>query len=235
MAVAGFASTAAQLRLSSYSFETAYPFFAMLWGYTLVQLYEAFVHVQKSIAQRGWRVAALLLWLVAAEVVYYPLPGYAVDIAEDYRGLAAWMHDPSSSYKRYAFQFPLEKLHDQMVAIDYLRQNSLPTDGVYVWGTAPLINFLAQRPSPSRFVVNHPLISPWGPAHCRQDLITELNCKPPRFILVERHDEIPFVTLTNDDSEQCLRKYPALASFIADRYESVDNLVDFEIYRLKRP
>jgi Dolichyl-phosphate-mannose-protein mannosyltransferase len=235
MAVAGFATTASQPRLSSYSFETAYPFFAMLWGYVLVKLCVGFIHMRKSIVRRGWRVAAVLLWLVAAEVVYYPVPSYAYDIVEDYQGLAAWISDPSGSYKNYAFQFSLEKLHDQMAAIDYLRQNSVPSDGVYVWGTAPLINFLTQRPSPSRFVANHPLISPWGPPHCREVLMAELNSKPPRFILVERHDQIPLVTLTNDDSEQCLRKYPALASFIADRYESVDNLDDLRIYRLKRP
>ena len=113
---------------------------------------KAFVHIRELLARRNWRVAGVLLWLVAAEVVYYPLPGYAYEIAEDYNGLAAWMHDPSDSYKHYPFQFSLEKLHDQMVVIDYLRENSAPSDGVYVWGTAPLINFLTQRPSPSRFV-----------------------------------------------------------------------------------
>ena len=235
LALAGLASTASQPRLSSYSFETAYPFFAMLWGYVVVKLYEAFVHIRELLARRNWRVAGILLWVVAAEVVYYPLPGYAFEIAEDYNGLAAWMHDPSGSYKNYPFQFSLEKLHDQMATIDYLRKNSVPSDGVYVWGTAPLINFLTRRPSPSRFVANHPLISPWGPARWRQDLIAELNRKPPRFIVVERHDQISLVTLTNDDSEQCLGKFPALASLISDHYESVENLYDFEIYRRKRP
>ena len=235
MAMMGLACTASQPRLSSYSFETAYPFFAMFWGYVLVKLYEGFVHIREWLARRGWRVAGVLLWLVAAEVVYYPLPGYAFEIAEDYNGLAAWMHDPSGSYKHYPFQFSLEKLHDQMAAIDYLREHSVPGDGVYVWGTAPLINFLTQRSSPSRFVANHPLISPWGPAQWRQDLITDLNRKPPRFIIVARHDQIPLVTLTPDDSEQYLRKYPALASFIADRYKSVENLDNFEVYSLNRP
>ena len=234
MALAGFASTASQPRLSSYSFETAYPFFAMLWGYVLVSLYQGFAYIRELLARRGLRVAAVLLWLVAAEVVYYPLPGYAYEIAEDYNGLAAWKHDSWGSYKNYPFQFSLEKLHDQMATIEYLRKNSVPGDGVYVWGTAPLINFLTPRPSPSRFVANHPLISPWGPARWREDLIGELNRKPPRFIVVERHDQITLVTLTSDDSEECLRKYPALASLIADRYESVENLDDFEIYRVKR-
>jgi hypothetical protein len=235
MAVAGFTSAASQPRLSSYSFETAYPFFAMLWGYVFVKLYEGFVYLRESFARRSWRVAGVLLWLVAAEVVYYPLPGYAFEIAEEYKGLAAWMHDPYGSYKRYSFPFYLEKLHDQIAIIDYLRKNSAPSEGVYVWGTAPLISFLTQRPSPSRFVSNHALISPWGPVRWRQDLIAELNRKPPRFIVVERHDEIPLVTLTYDDSEQCLKKYAALASFISDRYESVSNLYDFEVYRHKEP
>jgi hypothetical protein len=235
VAVAGFASTASQPRLSSYSFETAYPFFAMFWGYVLVKLYEGFVHLRELLARRNWRLARVLLWIVAAEVVYYPLPGYAFQIADEYRGLAAWVRNPHDSYLSYPFQFYVEKLHDQMATIDYLRENSVPSDGVYVWGTAPLINFLTPRPSPSRFVPNHPLISPWGPARWRQDLIAELNRKPPRFIVVERNDQIPLVSFTHDDSEQCLRKYPALASFIASRYESVENLSDFEIYRRRQP
>jgi hypothetical protein len=235
MALAGFASAASQPRLSTYSFETAYPFFAMLWGYVIIKLYEGFVYTRKLLARRGWRMAGVLLWLVAVEVVYYPLPDSVFEIATEYKGLADWMHDPHSSYKYYPFPFFLEKLHDQIEIIDYLRNNSVPSDGVYVFGTAPLINFLTQRPNPSRFVSNHALISPWGPARWRQDLIAELSRKEPRFIAVERHDEIHLVTLTYDDSEQCLRKYPALASFIARRYESVKNLDDFEVYRLKRP
>lgn len=233
IAAAGLASTASQPRMSSYSFETAYPFIAMLWGYVIVKLYEALAHIRKAVIRRGWRLAGVLLWVVAAEAIYYPLPGYAFGIVDDYGGFAAWVHNPADSYKHYSFQFPLEKLHDQMEVIDYLRANSQPTDGVYVWGTAPLINFLTPRPSPSRFVANHPLISPWGRPWWRQDLIAELNRRPPRFIIVERHDQIPLVSLTVDDSEQCLKKYPALAAFLTAGYASVENLDDFEIYRRK--
>jgi len=233
MAVAGFASTASQPRLSSYSFETAYPFFAMLWGYVFVKLYEGFEHIRELLARLNWRVAVVLLWVVAAEMVYYPLPGYAFDIAEEYKELGAWVHDSHGSYENYPFQFYLEKLHDQMVIIDYLRKNATRSEGVYVWGMAPLINYLTQHPSPGRFVNNIPLISVWAPPRWRQEQIAELNQKPPRYLIVERHDQIPPLTLTHDDSEQSLKKYPALASFIACRYESVKNLDDFEVFRLK--
>jgi 4-amino-4-deoxy-L-arabinose transferase-like glycosyltransferase len=235
MAIAGYVSTASQTRFSSYCFETAYPFFAMVWGYVIVKLCEGFVYLRDSLARHGWRLAGLLLWLVAAQVVYYPLPDYAFSIGEEYGCLREWVNDPHRSYAEYLFPHSLEKLHDQLAIIDYLEKNSAPGDGVFVWGTAPLINFLAQRPSPSRFVSNFALISPWGPARWRQDLIDELDRNPPRFIVVARHDAIPGVTFTYDDSEQCLEKYPALAAYIRSGYEPVKNLHDFEVYRHSSP
>lgn len=36
----GFASTALQVRFHGYGFETCYPFFAMIWGYLAVKIYE---------------------------------------------------------------------------------------------------------------------------------------------------------------------------------------------------
>jgi hypothetical protein len=235
MAIAGFVCTASQVRFSSYAFESAYPFFAMLWGYLIVQLYQGFIYLRGFFHGRGWRLASVLLWLVAAEMIYYPLPDYAYSIGEDYRGLAEWVRNPQQSYEDYLFPHPLEKLHDQLAIIDYVEKNSPPGAGVFVWGTAPLINFLTQRLNPSRFVSNFPLISPWGPARWRLELIGELNRRPPLFIIVARHDNIPVVTLTNDDSEQCLKKYPALAAFIKGRYEPARQLEDFEVYRLKGP
>ena len=102
-----------------------------------------------------------------------------------------------------------------------------------MWGTAPLINFLAERPNPSRFVSNFALIAPWGPARWRQELIAELSRNPPRYIVVARHDEIPGVTFRLDDSEGCLRKYPELLRFINNRYEPLQDLADFQVDRLK--
>jgi hypothetical protein len=235
MALAGFISTASQIRFSPFAFETAYPFFAMLWGYVIFQGYEGFQYLRGYFRRRGWRLAGALLWLMLAQVVYFPLPDVAYSLGEEYGSLGEWVHDPQRSYASYSFPHPLEKLHDQLAVIDYLKYNATSSDAVFVWGTAPLINFLAQRPNPSRFVSNLALVSPWGPVHWRQELIGELNRKPPRFIVVARHDTIPFVTLTHDDSEQSLAKFPALAAFIRNHYEPVENLDDFELYERKTP
>jgi len=235
MAVAGFISTASQVRYSSYAFETAYPFFAMFWGYVIFKGAEGFQYLRACLRRRSWKLAEALLWLAAAQVVYFPLPDMAYAIGEEYRGLVQWVHNPRESYANYAFPHPLEKLHGQLAIVDYLQKSRTQEGGVFVWGTAPLINFLTQRPNPSRFVSNFPLISPWGPVRWRQELLGELNRRPPRFIVVARHDNIPVVTLTYDDSEQCVAKFPALLAFINSHYEPVEKLYDFELYARKDP
>ena len=235
VALAAFISTAAQVRFSSYAFETCYPFFAMLWGYVIFQAYEGFQFVRGFFRRRGWRLAGALLWLILAQVIYFPLPDAAYSIGQEYQGLLDWVRGPQHSYENYPFPYPLDKLHDQLAVIMYLKYNSFAGDTVFVWGAAPLINFLTQRPSPSRFVSNFALISPWGPVRWRQELIGELNRKLPRFIVVARHDSIPFVSLTYDDSETSLAKFPALAGFMKSHYAPIENLEDFELYQLKIP
>jgi len=79
-----------------------------------------------------------------------PAADYAYSIGEDYRGLAEWVRNPQQSYEDYLFPHPLEKLHDQLAIIDYVEKNSPPDAGVFRLGHGPLINFLTQRPNPSR-------------------------------------------------------------------------------------
>jgi len=232
LCAAGYVAAAMQGRLPSFNFETCYPFFAMCWGYVCVAAYQGFQMARAALARRRWRVAAALLWLVAADVVYLPLPAEAYELMEKYQSFGVWWRDPKQFYAGYMWQIPLEKLHDQFEVIAYLEKHSRPEDEVYVWGTAPLINFLARRPFPSRFVSNLALISPWGPASWRDELVSDLKSHRPRFIVVARHDRIWAVTYTSMDSEQCLSAFPSLAAFLDREYLPVENLDDFEIYRL---
>jgi hypothetical protein len=117
--------------------------------------------------------------------------------------------------------------------VDYLRANSQPPDEVFVWGTAPLINYLPQRAYPSRFVSNLGLMSTWAPESWRQELVRALEAKRPRYVVVERHDEVPTLTFTAKDSEQYLQVYPALAGLLQRQYEPAVNYTDFEVYILK--
>jgi len=231
--VAGYLAAIMQARLPSFYFETCYPFFAMCWGYVCVNAYQGFRSARVAFARRRWRLATALLWVLAANLIYLPLPAEAYELAEKYEPLGLWWRQPRQFYAGYMLEIPLEKLHDQLEVIDYLKEQSRPEDEVYIWGTAPLINFLAKRPFPSRFVSNLALISPWGPPAWRKELVRDLEKRRPRFIVVARHDRIWGVTFTSLDSEQCLSAFPSLAGFLASEYQPVRNLDNFEIYRLK--
>jgi hypothetical protein len=174
-----------------------------------------------------------LLWVVLASLIFTVLPEESVRVVEQYRFAADWWRNPEASYKSYYWQLPLEKIGDQMRVVDYLKANSLPQDEVYVWGTAPLINFLPQRENPSRFVSNLGVISTWAPESWRQELAQTLEEKRPRYVVVERHDMVPTLTFTNKDSEQYLQVYPALAGLLQRQYEPAANYSDFEIYELR--
>jgi hypothetical protein len=184
-------------------------------------------------ARRRWQLARVILWLVFFNLIYASTITEIFRIDEQYHSLAFWYREPERSYAEYLWQMDLEKLHDQMAVIDYLRMDSAPQDEVYIWGTAPAINFLSQRRPATRFVSNLGLISPWGLERWRTELVHGLRKNPPRFIVVERHDAIPGVSYTRLDSEEMLHSFPALAEFIGSQYRPAKNLTDFEIYRLK--
>jgi len=197
-----------------------------------VKLYDGCLHLQRIFAQRGWGVARGLLWVVFALLVYSVLPEEITRTYEQYSYAADWWHDPEASYKVYYWQLPLEKIGDQMRVVDYLKANSRPQDEVYVWGTAPLINFLPQRNSPSRFVSNLGLMSAWVPERWRQELVNSLKASHPRYIVVERNDPVSTLTFTTMDSEQYLQVYPGLAGILQAQYHPEANYQDFEIYQL---
>lgn len=233
-ALAGYISVVMQLRMHHpYYYETCYPFFAMFWGYVCVKTYQGFRYLQRMLAQRNLTLARSLLWLVLAGLAASLLPEESVRAAQQYSFMLDWWRNPEQSYTVYYWQLPLEKLRDQMRALDFLKANSQPQDEVYVWGTAPLINFLSQRRSPSRFVSNLALISLWAPDRWRQELADTLEAKRPRYIIVIRDDAIPTVSFTGLDSEQYLRVYPALAGVLSRDYVPGVRLGDFMIYRLK--
>jgi hypothetical protein len=230
MALAGYICTAMQGRFHPYYFETTYPFFAMFWAYVGIKTIDGFLYLQRIFVRQRWALARGMLWVVFACLIGTMLPEELVRVAEQYRFAADWWHDSETSYKTYYWQLPLEKIGDQMRVVDYLKANSKPHDEVFVWGTAPLINFLPQRETPSRFVSNLGVMSSWAPESWRQELAHTLEVKRPRFIVVERHDMVPTLTFTNKDSEQYRQEYPALDGLLKDQYRPASNYSDFEVY-----
>jgi hypothetical protein len=150
-----------------------------------------------------------------------------------YEWLREWQANPHGFYANYPAEDPVDHLGGQILVIDYLRENSTPGDGVFVWGACPLIYYLTGLPHPTRFVRNDPLISPWAPLAWRKEVVLGLKRSPPRFFVVARGDEEPYISFTQLDSEQYLEQLPELSAFITERYARVAIFNDFVVYGRK--
>jgi len=229
----GFVCTASQLRFSPLFFETCYPSFAMIWGYLVVKIYEEVSAAVHSSAGRERALAWMAACTLAGVTLLWPLRAEVKVVAERYRDLSAWRRNRDAFFASYpAMRFLVENLGGQLQVIQALRQSSAPGDGVFVWGTDPLIYYLTGRRPPTRFVSNLGLVSPWCPPAWREELVRALEKSPPAFIVVAQHDSFG-ITYTPLDSEQYLSVYPRLARFISGSYDFMATFPDFVVYRRK--
>ncbi len=227
----GFMVTVSQLNFHSYYFETCLPFLAMIVAYAGVALFKEFQTLAGKLRERKMGLAQVLVWLVFANIIYFPLPGLAMILRRETKGLVAWVRDPKASYRHYAWPDPNEHLRGQLQVIRYLKANAGAGDQVFVWGTAPLIYFMTGKQPPNRFVSNLGLMAAWGPAAWRRELVRDLRQSLPRFIVVARHDAVYGITYTHLDSAQYLARYPGLARILRRHYREVVPGRNFIIYR----
>lgn len=227
----GYLATASQARFHAYAFETCLPFFAMMWAYLVVKLYQGFRRLAQKCAECGWAVARALVWVLFANILAWPLPGEVVNIAEHYKVMPSWWKEREAFYSAYPWPNPISHFPDQMRVIAHLRQKLKPGDGVFVWGSEPLIYFLTERLPATRFVSNLAILSPWSPPAWRDELVRDLDRARPAYLIVARDDEVPYIAYHKLDSEEFLNVYPELAIFIEDHYEMERDLENFAIYR----
>jgi hypothetical protein len=230
-ALSAYAATVTQVRFADYYFQTCYPFFAAIWAYLAVSIFEGSRSLASNLRQRGWRLAAGLVWIVFAEAAFWPLPDEFNKLTMRYEELREWRADPKTFYSDYPRQLPFEHFQGEFGVIDYLQRNANPGDGVYVWSFNCLIYYLTGHQSPTRFVSNLGIISLWSPPSWRGELMRDLRRSQPRFIVVARGDQLPILTYVNLDSEKYLKTFPEFDSFIAKNYKSVADFDTFVVYR----
>ncbi len=228
----GTACLVMQAHLPSYAFETCQPFYATLWAYVAVKLFEGARYASRRCLQRGFRLAAVMVWIVLANLIYLPLPSEAVQLKLFLYDLKEWRRNRNTFYANYPWARPISHYDGQIHVIKYLTQNSSPQDGVFVWGSEPLIYFMAQRNPPTRFITNLGLVSLWTLPPWRVEMMRDLVAAPPRFIVVERDDSVPIISFNLLDSEAYLQqRFPALLNFVTGHYQKVDDSQIFAIYR----
>jgi hypothetical protein len=106
-------------------------------------------------------------------------------------------------------------------------------DAIYVWGFEPSIYWLSERRPASRFIYNVAQRSTWERESSQRALLADLWRTRPRVIVVQSRDVFPGVTGTNYDSRDELPSFPALATMIAQEYELVKQIDDFDVYQQK--
>jgi hypothetical protein len=226
-----YASAAMQVRFHDYYFQTCYPFFAILWGYLGVKIYEGCRAAARMLVARRLYSTAALVWIIFALLVCKVGRGEQRRLRDPYRWLNAWRQNREFFYAHFPGERRIEHLRDQLGVVRYLRGHSARTDGVFLWGANPLIYFLSDRYPPTRFVSNLGLVSVWSPPAWRAELVRDLKRSPPRFILVASQDSVQTITYTYWDSKEYLNFFPELNSFIRNNYRPVADFRTFLVYR----
>ena len=234
-AALAYAATAVQIGFHSYYFASCYPFFAMIWGYLAISLWEASVAASRACAARRWRVAQALVWVLFANLLYWPLPQELSRIQMDYENFREWKLHPENFYANHNWGIPFEHAREQLQVVRYLQANAKPGDEMFLWAGHTLICYLSGRPCVTRFVSNLGLMSLWTPQAWRDEVVHELRARPPRWIVVARDDALPSITYVYLSSDRYLEeRYPSLADFIRSDYTPAADFTTFVLYRRNR-
>jgi hypothetical protein len=162
---------------------------AMLGGY-LVAMYRD--KVVRSNYYPGWILAGAagliamiaMSWHIVFGITVSPFSGQPY--GERSRGYAQRWEEVQ--------QFTRGATMDWQQAGDYIREHSVPTDGMYVWGWFPGIYIRAERicPSPYAFESSMHTKSTEDMSKLMSDLLTVFNKKKPKFIVDSRKYEFPY-------------------------------------------
>jgi hypothetical protein len=124
------------------------------------------------------------------------------------------------------------RLSEQMVVSDWVRAHTRPNDRIVVWGSDPLIYFLTERGTISRFIANQSLTVDWSWPELRDEFQDAFRNTPPELFLVEHDDAVPWATGSSLDSYEVLKeRFGVLGESIADQYALETRIGHFDILR----
>jgi hypothetical protein len=234
VAATALASTMMQLRCHDYYYQICYPFFAVLWGYLAVKLYETAQALTNLLKKQNRRLAATLVWVLIANVFFWPIPTQISSLSLHYAQLLRWREDPQTFYANYPQQLPMELLKGQLEVVRYIQKNTTPSDPIYLWGSNSLIYFVTGHQAPTRFILNLGVVAQWGQASWKQEIMQAIEQSQPRLIIVTRGDAVPTITYEDMDSEEFLHnKFLVLDNYITQNYKKTAEFERFVIYQRK--
>ncbi len=114
----------------------------------------------------------------------------------------------------------------------YLQAHTNADDYVLVWGFQALVNFLAERRSPTRYIFNYPLSFDRPESafrvEARRTFLRDLKERPPVYIVLVTNDVNP---LQPADSSTLVADFPEFQDIIRQRYRLETDIGEFHLYR----
>ena len=152
-ALIAYVAVAMQVRFHDYYFQTCYPFFAAIWAYLVVSTYEGFHALARSLRQRGWRLAAGLVWIAFAKADFLAASRGIQQANDAVRRAARMASRRQTFYSGYPRQLPFEHLGGEFEVIDYLQRNAAAGRWrLRVGCSVGRIYYLSGQEPPTRFV-----------------------------------------------------------------------------------
>ena len=227
-----FIATVIQVRFHTYYFQVCFPFIAAIWAYLALKLYEGTRALAGILKTRNQKLAAVLVWVGFANLVFWPVPTQAVDLFLRYVQLSQWCSDRETFYSNYPNQLSMELLHGQLQVVRYIEANTKPDEKIYLWGSNSLIYFLSGRQAPTRFVLNLGVLAKWGEPSWKEEVMKGVEAAKPRLIIVTRRDALPTITYVDLDSEQYLHaEFSRLDNYIHNNYREAGEFDGFVVYK----
>jgi hypothetical protein len=168
----------------------------------------------------GVVIAGLVLWM-----------GY--DGLARYRRLASYLGGHMGPDEYYA-QFDIGRDFSHMGSLRaaaYLQEQTAPDETALIWGAEPLVHFLANRRSPTKYIFAYMLAGEAGDAllaERRQDFVEEAQRAVPSYILLVENDANPLLPL---GSRALLDEVPAFRAWLESEYTFETQVDDYLFYR----
>lgn len=202
---------------------------AILAGLTVISLWD-----EIRVKAGPWTRDVRSLFAVVAVLGILAIMGY--DRMALYRRTLGYLTGGLSSEQFYE-QFNIGRDFSHTGALQaaaYLREHTTSDETVFIWGSEALVNFLAERRSPTRYVWSCVLVGDKsqdpGLEAWRQDLMAELGRSPPTYIVLVDNDVTP---LSPQGSRIQLEEIPALKAFLQADYALETRIEDYWLYRRK--
>jgi hypothetical protein len=150
------------------------------------------------------------------------------------RSISQWLPSivhlrPWSAYERTFSDGPFA---DQKLVAAYLAARTSPADTVLQWGFDPLINYIADRRSPTRFGFNYPLVRATGELQksWREQFMRDLRAHSPAYIVICLNDTNNLMPKT---STEYMKEFPEFDRFVSDNFILETRIAQYEIWRRK--